>query len=109
LKRELHIQRDAPGDAASSGCVVIPFSNEEEMNAIVERQKGNDDPAALRSIAEGTDRGLELFAERMAGRGRPTWHAVNVLQDTMAATRGTARAALSRINLLQASEGEARP
>jgi hypothetical protein len=49
---------------------------------------------ALRTIEQGATNAFEFFEARLAGRTRPTWYAVNVLQDHLEATRGTARAAL---------------
>lgn len=50
--------------------------------------------AALRKIAGGAKTGEEMFKERLGDRKSPTWFAVNVLQDSLAACRGTAERAL---------------
>lgn len=52
--------------------------------------------AALQTIEGGSTLGLELFSTRMEGKKSPTWYAVNVLQDNLAACRGTARTALEQ-------------
>ena len=48
----------------------------------------------LRSIVKGVENGQALFIERQGNRSKPIWFAVNVLQDYLAAAKGTARAAL---------------
>ena len=50
--------------------------------------------AALRKIAGGAKTGEEMFKERLGDRKSPTWFAVNVLQDSLAACHGTAERAL---------------
>lgn len=51
---------------------------------------------ALERIASGAKLGTEMFSERMAGKKSLTWHAVNVLQENLAACGGTASSALSQ-------------
>jgi hypothetical protein len=53
---------------------------------------------ALERIAAGSKLGKEMFEQRVRDRkGRLTWHAVNVLQDHLAACEGTASATLSNL------------
>lgn len=49
----------------------------------------------LRQIDIGTDNAAEFFEARLGARKSPTWGAVNVLQDYLAAAQGTARSLLS--------------
>jgi hypothetical protein len=51
-------------------------------------------PEALATIANGAANGLAEFKARLGDRKAPTWHAVNALQDNLAACQGTARTAL---------------
>lgn len=51
---------------------------------------------ALRQIEVGTANSLQFFKERLGDRKKPTWHAVNALQDALAAACGTAHRALTR-------------
>lgn len=52
---------------------------------------------ALRQIDGGTDNATEFFKVRMGNRKSPTWYAVNVLQDYLAAAQGAARQALAAL------------
>lgn len=61
---------------------------------LFDRERIAELEAALRQIDKGTDNATELFAVRLGSRKSPTWHAVNVFQDYLAAGQGTARTAL---------------
>lgn len=79
------------GDNARFVCKIL-----DEQDVEIERLKAEVEGlrAKLRSIEKGAENGQALFAERQGNRAKPIWYAVNVLQDHLAACKGTARAAL---------------
>lgn len=82
---------DAAFDLACRGALPDLLSDITRLQSENERMR-----EALATIELGSGNGIKQFKERMAGRKSPTWYAVNVLQDYLAAAQGSARQALER-------------